>query len=101
MYNELTELQQMYLDGQIASEEEYERRKEEILNHYLNPEDGILSTYSHLYNVAVQTDADATADYWAKDYAKMTQDTEEWRDAVEEYLVEIEKETERWREVSA
>ena len=100
MYNELTELQQMYLDGQIASEEEYERRKEEILNHYLNPEDGILSTYSRLYNIAVQTDADATADYWAKDYAQMTQNTEEWRDAVNEYLVKIEEETEVWRDVS-
>lgn len=100
MYNELTDLQQMYLDGQIASEEEYERRKEEILNHYLNPEDGILTTYSHLFNVAVQTDADATADYWAKDYAAMTQNTEEWKVAVNDYLVEVEEETAKWASVS-
>ena len=100
MYNELTNLQQIYLDGQIASEEEYNRRKEEILNHYLNPVDGILSTYSHLFNIAVQTDADATADYWAKDYAQMTQNTEEWKIAVNEYLVEVEEETDEWKRVS-
>lgn len=100
MYNELTNLQQMYLDGQIASEEEYNRRKEEILNHYLNPVDGILSTYSHLFNIAVQTDADATADYWAKDYAAMTQNTEDWKIAVNKYLVEVEEETDEWKRVS-
>ena len=100
MYNELTALEQAYLDGDIATKEEYERRKEEILNHYLNPVDGILTTYSNLYNVAVRTDADATADYWAKDYAAMTQNTEEWKDAVNEYLVEVEDETENWKEIS-
>jgi hypothetical protein len=62
----------MYLNGEIESEEEYNRRKEEILNHYLNPEDGVLTTYSNLYNIAVQADANATADYWAKDYGDMT-----------------------------
>jgi hypothetical protein len=72
MYDELTALQQAFLDGEIATEEEYERRKEEILYHYLNPEDGVLTIYSQLFNVAVRADADATADYWAKDYAKMT-----------------------------
>jgi hypothetical protein len=46
MYDELTALQQAFLDGEIATEEEYERKKEEILYHYLNPEDGILTTYS-------------------------------------------------------
>ena len=67
MYNQLTELQQAWLNGEIASEEEYERRKEEILNHYLGP-DGVLTTYQNLYNIAVRTDADATADNWQKDY---------------------------------
>ena len=99
MYNELTALQEAYLNGEIASEEEYERRKEEILNHYLGPE-GILTTCSSLYNIAVRTDADATADYWAKDYAQMTQNTEEWNIAVNEYLDDIEVQTQSWRDVS-
>lgn len=100
MYNALTELQQQYLDGDIATEEEYERRKEEILYHYYNPNDGILTTYSNLYNVAVRTDADATADYWAKDYGNMTQNTADWYEAVNEYLIRIEEQTNTWKEVS-
>jgi len=99
MYNQLTELQQAWLDGEIASEEEYERRKEEILNHYLGPE-GVLTTYQNLYNIAVRTDADATADNWQKDYAAMTQNTEDWKDAVNEYLVAVEEQTAQWAEVS-
>lgn len=100
MYNALTELQQQYLDGDIATEEEYERRKEEILYHYYNPDDGVLTTYSNLYNVAVRTDADATADYWAKDYGNMTQNTADWYEAVNEYLIRIEEQTNTWKEVS-
>lgn len=99
MYNQLTELQQAWLNGEIASEEEYERRKEEILNHYLGP-DGVLTTYQNLYNIAVRTDADATADNWQKDYAAMTQNTEDWKVAVNDYLIEIEDQTAQWAEVS-
>jgi hypothetical protein len=53
MYDELAALQQAYLDGDIASDAEYQARKEEILSHYFGTPDGILTTYSHLYNVAV------------------------------------------------
>ena len=99
MYNQLTELQQAWLNGEIASEEEYERRKEEILNHYLGP-DGVLTTYQNLYNIAVRTDADATADNWQKDYAAMTQNTEDWKIAVNDYLIEVEDQTAQWAEIS-
>lgn len=99
MYNQLTELQQAWLNGEISSEEEYERRKEEILNHYLGPE-GVLTTYQNLYNIAVRTDADATADNWQKDYGAMTQNTEDWKDAVNKYLVAVEEQTAQWAEVS-
>ena len=60
-YNELTELEQAWINGEIASEEEYQRRKDEILNHYLG-EGGVLQTYSNLYRVACSADADAVAD---------------------------------------
>lgn len=98
MYEELKQLQQDYLDGNIASEEEYELRKSQIQEHYLGPE-GVLTTYSKLYNVAVQTDADATADYWGKDYGKMTQDTEAWKIAVNDYLLEVDDQIEEWKNV--
>ena len=98
MYEELKQLQQDYLDGNIASEEEYELRKSQIQEHYLGP-DGVLTTYSKLYNVAVQADADATADYWGKEYGRMTQDTEVWKTAVNDYLLEVDDQIEDWKDV--
>ena len=98
MYEELKQLQQDYLDGNIASEEEYELRKSQIQEHYLGPE-GVLTTYSKLYNVAVQTDANATADYWGQEYGRMTQDTEAWKTAVNDYLLEIDNQIEEWKNV--
>lgn len=98
MYEELKQLQQDYLDGNIASEEEYELRKSQIQEHYLGPE-GVLTTYSKLYNIAVQTDANATADYWGQEYGKMTQDTEAWKTAVNDYLLEINDQIDEWKNV--
>ena len=98
MYEELKQLQQDYLDGNIASEEEYELRKSQIQEHYLGPE-GVLTTYSKLYNIAVQTDANATADYWGKEYGRMTQDTEAWKTAVNDYLLEVDDQIEDWKDI--
>lgn len=98
MYEELKQLQQDYLDGNIASEEEYELRKSQIQEHYLGPE-GVLTTYSKLYNIAVQTDANATADYWGQEYGRMTQDTEAWKTAVNDYLLEIDDQIDEWKNV--
>ena len=99
MYNELTELQQAWINGEIASEEEYQRRKDEILNHYLG-EGGVLQTYSNLYRIACSADADAVADNWQKDYGAMTQDTEAWKAAVDKYLEDIKVQTDAWKDVS-
>lgn len=98
MYEELKQLQQDYLDGNIASEEEYKLKKSQIQEHYLGPE-GVLTTYSKLYNIAVRTDANATADYWGQEYGKMTQDTEAWKTAVNDYLLEIDNQIEDWKDV--
>ena len=100
MYDEMKALQEAYLNGDIATEQEYQARKEALMQHYFGVPDGILTTYSNLYNVAVQTDADATADFWAKSYGDMTANTEEFKTAVNGYLVEIETETEIWHEIT-
>ncbi len=99
MYNELTALQQAWLNGEIASEEEYQRQKDTILNHYLG-EGGVLQTYSNLYRIACQTDADAVADNWQTNYGDMTQDTETWKIAVNQYLEDIKVQTDAWKDVS-
>ena len=89
----------MYLNGEIETEEEYKARLAEIQNHYFG-ENGILTTYSHLYNIAVQTDAKATEDFWAKEYGLMTSQTEDWKNRVDEYLIDIQVQTDAWKEVS-
>lgn len=99
MFNELKELQDAYLSGEIASEEEYRNRQQEIVNHYYG-EDGVLTTYSKLYNIAVQTDAKATADYWGGQYGEMTQDTKKWKEDVDQYLLNIQAQTNNWKDVS-
>lgn len=100
MYDEMKALQEAYLNGDIATEQEYQARKEALMQHYFGVPDGILTTYSNLYNVAVQTDANATADFWAKSYGDMTADTEEFKTAVNGYLVEVETETEAWHDIT-
>jgi hypothetical protein len=42
-----------------------------------------------LYRIACQTDADAVADNWQTNYGDMTQDTEAWKVAVNQYLEDI------------
>jgi hypothetical protein len=64
--------------------------KTDLMEHYFG-ENGVLTTYSHLYNIAVQTDAAATADYWGQEYGLMTQNTAEWKNAVDQYVIDIEK----------
>ena len=89
MQEELVELDQRWLEGEIATQEEYNRQREAITDHYFNPEYGVLSTYSKLYNVAIQTDAKATEDYWGKSYGNMTTRTEDWKTAVNNYVAEV------------
>lgn len=100
MYSELKELQTAYLNGEIASEEEYNLKKTQITEHYLG-ENGILTTYSHLYNIAFKADTNAAADNWFKQYGEMTQSTEKWKDSVNDYLEQVENEFKKWEEVSA
>ena len=99
MYEELTELSTKYVNGEIESEEEYNRQKEVILEHYLG-EGGVLETYSSLYNIAVQADADATAENWQSNYSAMTENTEDWKVDVNKYLDEVKIQFGLWETVA-
>ena len=96
MQEELTELDQKWLEGEIATQEEYNRQRKAITDHYFNPEYGVLTQYSSLYNIAVQADASATEDYWGKSYGNMTQKTGEWKTAVNTYIGEIDAAFNLW-----
>jgi hypothetical protein len=53
MYDTLTDLQQQYLNGAFASEEEYHRAVEEAKQYYFEK----LGIYSELYTIAMDSDA--------------------------------------------
>lgn len=89
MQEELTELNQRHFEAGTQNTEQYYKEREAIEDHYLNPEYGVLAQYSSLYNIAVQTDAKATEDYWGKSYGNMTTRTEEWKTAVNNYVAEV------------
>lgn len=96
MQEELAELDEKWLNGEIATLEEYNDQRKAITDHYFNPDTGVLSTYSKLYNIAVQTDVNATEDYWASSYGNMTTRTEEWNTAVKGYIAEIDTAFDLW-----
>jgi hypothetical protein len=51
------------MSGEIATEDEYTRKKEELLEHYYG-ENGVLRTYADLAQIAVSASAAATQDNW-------------------------------------
>jgi tyrosyl-tRNA synthetase len=53
LYNDLAELQEARKNGEITTEEEYERRKLEIIEYYSDK----LTTVSDLYSFAIAEDA--------------------------------------------
>ena len=95
MFNDLDELWRLYYEEGAISREEYERRYAEIQDHYYGS-NGILTTYAHLYNVGVQADSRATADNWQTDYGNMTQNTEAWAGAVNDYYTAVQGQITSW-----
>jgi hypothetical protein len=52
MVSDLDEIWRLYYEEGAITKEEYNQRYADIQAHYLGP-DGILTTYSKLYNIAV------------------------------------------------
>lgn len=99
MFDELDELWSLYYEEGAITKEEYEQRYADLQNHYYG-DGGVLSTYAHLYNIGVQTDANATADNWQKNYGAMTQNTADWQSAVDTYYVAVQGQITSWEAVA-
>lgn len=93
MYETLKDLQDQYLNGAFESEEEYQNAVEQAKDFYYQK----LKDFSYLYRIALTTDSRVQADAWGSDFEDMTQNTENWMTAVEDYLVEIEDAFAEWR----
>jgi hypothetical protein len=78
----ITELTEMWMNGEIESEEEFQRRKAEIQDYYYEK----LKQYSNLYQVALTTDSNVVADAWSTDFNDMIYKTDDWKTAVDGYF---------------
>lgn len=93
----ITELTTMWMSGEIASEEEFNRRKQEIVEYYGEK----LKQYSYLHSVALSTDSRVVADAWSSDFTDMMVTTEQWKDQVNSYFKSAADSMETWAEVCA
>ena len=93
----ITELTEMWMNGEIESEEEFQRRKAEIQDYYYEK----LKQYSNLYQVALTTDSNVIKDAWSSDFNDMIYKTDEWKGAVDEYFAGAAESMQVWAEVCA
>jgi hypothetical protein len=81
MYDTMTELQQQFLAGEIATQEEYDRKMLEAQEYYYQK----LQNYSELYGIAVAGNSAAANEAWSSEFSGMMNKTEEWMLAVDDY----------------
>ena len=93
----ITELTQMWINNEIETEEEFNRRKAEIQEYYY----GKLMQYSELYQIALTTDSNVIKDAWTTDFNDMMYKTEEWQVAVDDYFTQAAESMQTWSDVCA
>jgi hypothetical protein len=91
----IRELTEMWMSGDIATEEEYRRRKDELQQYYYEQ----LQQYSSLYQTALTTDSAVVRDAWTTDFNDMIYKTDEWKTSVETYFTEAEVQMTAWKDV--
>ena len=91
----ITELTEMWMNGEIESEEEYQRRKAEIQDYYYEK----LKQYSNLYQVALTTDSNVIKDAWSTDFNDMMYKTEDWKVATDDYFAGAAESMQTWADV--
>lgn len=88
----ITELTQAWMNGEITSEEEYQRKRDELQRYYTEK----LQNYSHLYQVSLTTDSNVIRDAWSSDFNDMIYETENWSNAVATYFSSASTSMEKW-----
>jgi hypothetical protein len=70
------------MNGEIASEDEFNRRKQEITEYYGEK----LKQYSELHTIALSTDSRVLTEAWSSDFIERTASVEEWKGSVDSYF---------------
>ena len=85
MNDELTALTEAWINNEISSWEEYERRKNELTEYYGEK----MEQYNDLHGIALTTDTAVVVDAWTSGFADMTDRTKEWMTAVDDYVGKV------------
>lgn len=91
----ITELTQMWMNGEISSEEEFNRRKQEIVEYYGEK----LQQYSDLHSIALTTDSRVVKDAWSSDFSSMTASVDVWKQNVDTYFSQAGESMKDWADV--
>jgi hypothetical protein len=79
----IMELTQMWMNGEIASWEEYERKKVELYEYYSEK----LQQYSELQSVALATDTRVIQDAWTTTFYNSQTSVGNWKEAINGYFI--------------
>ena len=93
-FNAMQELSQRYYNGEIESEAEYQRLRDELVAYYTE----LLQGYSDIYSVTVVDDANVARDAWSSSFSGMVTDMTTWKDKVEEYSGKLDDTISDWKD---
>ena len=82
MYDAFGTIQENYMNGSYASEEEYNNAMAEAKEHYYEK----IQNYSSLYQFALTSDSAIAQEAWSSDFSQMVTDTSSWKNSVDLYL---------------
>jgi hypothetical protein len=91
----LQDLNTQYLNGEIASEEEYQRKREELVN-FFNER---IATYNNSYILATSEDAAIIEEAWSTKFSNMIIDSDSWKEAIVGHLSIVDEKFGEWKDV--
>ena len=89
----MQDLTQQYFNGEIESEDEYQRKKEELVAYYSE----LLGNYSDIYKLSIEEDTAIVTDAWSTVFSEMVTNTEGWSINVNDYFAKTEEKMSGWK----
>jgi hypothetical protein len=91
-HSELDELERAHQEGQFASEEEYQKRRSELIEYYNDK----LIEFSDLYSTAIVDDVRVVDDAWSTKFGNVISNTGTFKETVEGYIEEVTAEWDKY-----
>jgi hypothetical protein len=91
---------QFYQDGTI-SEEEYQKKKNELMSTYADTNEGVVGNFLDFYSRKTGETTDEVSDKWGTNLSDMTDDSSKWEEDVNKYVDQVEDNAKEWGETEA